>query len=289
MDFPSLVDLQEMLSLTEVQANARVWKDMAGNLTGFAILTRDETSCSLIFEVAPHAIQINLVAQIIAWGEQTAWQACPSYRGLLVLETRCLADDLARRSILEQHSFVKQSVGALHLFRPLDELVPPPLPPTGFSIRSLAGEPEVEAWVTLHRAAFCTQNMTIEYRQAMMKVQGFEPDLDLVAVAPDGTLAAYCVGSINEEENRLTGQKVGFTDPVATHPAYQRQGLARALLLEALDQLKKRGMLTARLNTNSENTAMQRAAQSAGFRELSRSITFSKTVSSNNQIAGKIA
>jgi mycothiol synthase len=278
MDFPSLADLREMLSLPESHANTTLWEDLDGKLAGFAILTRNETSCNLIFEISPRVIASDLPAQIIHRAEQVSRQLEQISLGELVLETGCRANALARLSLLGQNGFARQSVETLHLVRPLNDSIPTPLLPPGFSICSSRGAQEVSQWVKLHRAAFGTQNMTEEYRLAMLNTPDYDPYLDLVAVAPNGNLSAYCVGYIDHEGNLLSGQKVGFSDPIATYPAFQRQGLARALLLTVLERLQKRGMLAARLGTGSENIAMLRAAQSVGFREISRSITFSKKV-----------
>ncbi|MBE0699797.1 MAG: GNAT family N-acetyltransferase [Anaerolineaceae bacterium] len=166
--------------------------------------------------------------------------------------------------------------------RDLSEPIPLPQVPPGFIIRCLAGDEEA-AWVMLHRAAFATQNMTLAYRQAMTQSPDYDPQLDLVAAAPDGSLAAYVFGSIRYEENEQTGLKIGWTDPVGTHPDYQRRGLARELLLECLRRLRERGMQTARLGTGSWNSAMQRVAQTAGFRILNRTVLFEKSVA-NEQI-----
>jgi len=111
----------------------------------------------------------------------------------------------------------------------------------------------------------------------MMRAPEHDAELDLIAIAPNGTFAAYCMCSISEEENALTGRNEGYTDPVATHPAFQRRGLARALLLTGFRLLKQRGVDTAVLSTSSENTAMQRAAALVGFRVQSK-IWFVKQV-----------
>ncbi len=117
--------------------------------------------------------------------------------------------------------------------------------------------------------------MTAENRLAMMRTSEYNPQMDLVAVAPDGRLAAYTMGSISAA-NAVTGHKDGFTDPVATHPGFQRLGLARALLLAAMQMLKERGMDTARLGTDSENLAMQKTAQAVGFVVASKTVRFQK-------------
>jgi len=137
--------------------------------------------------------------------------------------------------------------------------------PTGFAIRHVAGEHEVEALVALHRAAFGTENLTVEDRLSWMRTPEYDPTLDLMAVTPDGALAAYCMCHISHEENARSGRSEGYTDPIATHPAFQLRGLARALLLTGLDLLRPRRVETAVLGTSSDNFAMQQTALSVGF------------------------
>ena len=108
--------------------------------------------------------------------------------------------------------------------------------------------------------------MTVAERSRWMRAPGYDPALDLVAVAPDGSLAAYCFCAIQQEENRLTGRNDGVTDPLATHPRHQSRGLARALLCAGMARLQARGAERALLGTSSDNRAMQAAAQAVGYR-----------------------
>ena len=75
---------------------------------------------------------------------------------------------------------------------------------------------------------------------------------------------------------------IGHTDPVAVHPEFRRRGLARGLLLAGAQLLKERGMELAMLSTSSDNKAMQKAAEAAGFRVYSKRIWFSKAIPKNN-------
>ena len=170
---------------------------------------------------------------------------------------------------------------SLHMVRSLDKSIPTPQVLAGFSIRHVTDEQEAKALVVLHRAAFGTENMTVEERLAMMRVPEYDSELDLLVSAPDGRFAAYCTCSISQEENERTGRNEGYTDPVATHPDFQRRGLAQALLLTGFHKLKQRGMDTAVLGTSNENTAMQRTAKAVGFRVQSTKIWFAKPVSQN--------
>ncbi|MBN1976236.1 MAG: GNAT family N-acetyltransferase [Anaerolineae bacterium] len=274
-DYPGIVDLREMLETAETQANTSLWRDGDGQLVGFAIV--HPAHGNLIFEIA-QARDGDLAAQMVAWSVERVRNARRESEEPASLQMSCRDDNLGRVALLEQLGFVRQEQYTLHFARALSDPVPEPQVPEGFGIRHLAGEHEVEAHVALHRAAYGTENMTVEERLSWMHTPGYDPELDLVAVAPDGALAAYVFCSISEEENALIGRKDGYTDPVATHPAFQRRGLARALLLTGFRLLKQRGVETARMSTGSWNVAMQRAARSVGYRAASKTIFFEKPV-----------
>lgn len=260
VDYPSRVDLEELLSLTEVQERTQLWLAGPGQLAGYALV--DELS-NLYWETDPglgEAFEQSVLAWVIAQARRAAQERQEGDPPGI----SCRSDDARRMRLLEQHGFTRQP-GALHLVRPLDQPIPTPVLPPGFSLRPSLGAAEADAWVSLHRAAHGTEYMTVERRLSILNVEDFDPALDLVAVAPDGRLAAYCVGSISHTENALTGCKNGYTDPVATHPDFQRRGLCQALLCAAMQLLRQRGMQTARLGTSQENQAMRKAAEAVGF------------------------
>ncbi len=273
--YPGIVDLHELLALPEVQANTRLWFAGDHQLVGFAIVDR---YLNLLFELAPQAA-VELESEVVAWGEscirRTFQDGVVSGR----LDASCSGEDFERIAFLERHGFVPQEIRTLRLIRPLDQPIPAPQLPAGFQIRSVAGDQEVEALVTLHRAAFGTQNMTVKERLSMMHTPEYDPELDLLVTAPDGRLAAYCLVSISRLENERSGRKEGNTDPVVTHPDFQGRGLAKALLLTGLTKLKQRGMDTAVMGTSSENLAMQHVAQSVGYFTRSKTLWFSSSVS----------
>jgi mycothiol synthase len=264
-DYPGVLDLQEMLAVPKIQAFSRRWMDSGGKLAGFVILDADKNSASVIFEIAPAWKGKALERKCMAWAEVSIQQAYPSYRGKYLLEASVCSDNIECIATLEQLGFKRQLGGAVHMERSLDDPIAEPQLPAGFIIRPLGGEAEAEDWVRLHRAAHGTENMTVEYKLAMMRTPYYDPALDLVAVAPDGVLAGYCVCFIDKEENTLAGRKNGYTDPIATHPVFQRRGLSKALMLSALALLKERGMNTACLGTDSQNIAMLQTAGSVGF------------------------
>ncbi|MBN1135151.1 MAG: GNAT family N-acetyltransferase [Anaerolineae bacterium] len=271
-DYPSPTDLNELLSLPAVQANTRFWSDKE-QIIAFALV---DPYNNLLFEC--QGATPDLQSEIINWGVECIRRKPHRAEEPLTLDASCREEDSDRIALLEQHGFVRQPVRSLRLARPVREPIPPPTWPGGFEIRTLKGRDEVQEWVQLHRAAFGTEQMTVEERLAMMSGTDYDPDLDLVMVGPDGRLAAYCMCQIFREENARTGRNEGYTDPVATHPQYQGRGLAKALLSTGLRLLQKRGVETAIMGTSSENEKMQRAAKAVGFRMESATVWFAKPV-----------
>ena len=198
----------------------------------------------------------------MAWGIACARRQAEQSGGAAVLDTTCRAEDDGRIALLRRHGFTEEAVHTLRYARPLAEPIPEPTLPAGYTIRPVAGEAEVIALVALHRAAFGTEHLTAGERLTWMRASDYDPALDLVAVAPDGSLAAYCFCVIHQEENLLSGRSDGVTDPLATHPAHQGLGLAQALLCAGLARLRARGAERALLGTSSDNR--RHASRSAG-------------------------
>lgn len=67
----------------------------------------------------------------------------------------------------------------------------------------------------------------------------YRRDLDLVAVAPDGAIAAFCTIWFDDVT------RSAYFEPVATVPAHQRRGLGKALLTDGLRRLQRMGALVA--------------------------------------------
>jgi ribosomal protein S18 acetylase RimI-like enzyme len=106
--------------------------------------------------------------------------------------------------------------------------------PAGFRIRTLAGENEVEAYVQLHRAVFESKNMTAGWRIRTLRRPEHRDDLDLVAVAPEGRLAAFCVCWLDKGSE---GKPSGQIEPLGVHDDFRNVGLGRAILSEGLRRL----------------------------------------------------
>jgi GNAT superfamily N-acetyltransferase len=97
----------------------------------------------------------------------------------------------------------------------------------------------------------------------------YDPALDLAVEAPDGQVAGYALFWFDP----VTA--VGLVEPMRVEDAYQRRGLARALLTAGLDRLAQRG--ARRLKVGYATDAARALYVGAGFRVTATCTSFSWT------------
>jgi mycothiol synthase len=265
-DYPVKVDIEENLASAEIRSITRLWFE-DGQPVGWAYV--DEFN-NLRWEIENRFEEL-IGAQIVEWGESCIRKAFVQ-RESAALDASCREDYAERISFLERYGFRQTEETTIAMVRDLIKPLRQPELPQGFVIRPIAGIQEAEAVAAMHRAAFGTEYMTTENRLAIMNTSEYDPSLDLVIVAPNGIIAANCICSTNEQG------KTGSTDPIATHPRFQRMGLARALLLAGLRLLTERGMKSAHLGTSGDNIAMQKTAEAVGYTAEYKTSWFSKEV-----------
>jgi GNAT superfamily N-acetyltransferase len=83
---------------------------------------------------------------------------------------------------------------------------------------------------------------------------------DLVAVAPDGRVAAFMVWWSDPSG-------IAQIEPFGTHPDFHRQGVGRALLKFGLARMQAAGMRTVRVCTEESREAAVAFYGSAGFEQ----------------------
>lgn len=97
--------------------------------------------------------------------------------------------------------------------------------------------------------------------QRLAQCSLYDPALDLAVETDDGQMAGYSLYWFDP----TTG--VGLVEPVRVEEAFQRRGLARAMLTAGIDRLVRRG--ATRLKIAYESDAAGALYQSLGFRPMS--------------------
>lgn len=180
--------------------------------------------------------------------------------------------DIIRNALLQAQGYTRtDDYLAFHALPMTQRPALPTLPP-GYAIRHVQGEADLDARVAVHRAAFRPSRMTVEKHRQVMASPTYRPELDLVAVAPDGTFAAYTIIWWDE------ANAMGIFEPVGCHPDHQRRGLAGAVMRKGLRYLFDLGARVAHVNSWREDSAGAGLYRSLGFSVVGRIYKWEKMV-----------
>ena len=230
-----------LLSSTSIDlaTDARIWKKNDGTVCGFALV--DLSVWGLFYLVNPSEEGGELEQEILSWACNRASHI--SRGKSIALRCRRVREDNPKRiSSLERQGFRRENDRqGLRMIRRLDVPLDRPLIPQGFRIRHLSGRDEIEAYVALVNSVI-PKATSVETHQKWIETPEYIPELDLIAVADDGTFAAFCQSYYDPLELMRSKRREGWTDPIGTAPLYRKKGLARTIILEALWRLKSRGI-----------------------------------------------
>lgn len=263
-----------------------LWEDAGGKLIGFAQLSISEpaevTDGWLWFRVHPQMRGGDVEASAIAWGEVRMREVSAVRGSLVKLRSSTRADECDRISLLQSWGF-RVDRYFYRMARSLSEPIAEPKFPEGFLLRQFPGEEDAEAWVEMFNQSFIDHwnhhDLTVEKFTYDLAKPSYRKDLDLIAVAADGTFAAFCCGQINVEECDRTGRNEGWIAVLGTRRGFRKLGLGRAMLLAILQQLKAAGVETAILGVDAANpSGALRLYESAGFHNIRDSISYVKDV-----------
>lgn len=81
-----------------------------------------------------------------------------------------------------------------------------------------------------------------------------------------GRVVAFVLGQIQEEYAMYRTGRYGMIHDLWVEPDHRRKGIARALMLAALDRFRTAGVKQARLDSAAGNAAAQRLFAECGFR-----------------------
>ncbi len=256
------------------QEHIRLWHDAGGKLVAYAILGEDP---SFNCQVAPEYEWSGIETEALAWAEgrvaELRGRDPENWSGHMATGAR--QDDARRRAFLEQHGFrFSGEFAEVNMLRSLAEPIPEPAPPTGCQVRGmLADARDIAGRAACQRAVWqpwTVGNVSDDDYAAFMRLPGYRRDLDVVAVTPDGAIVSYANCWLDPVN------RIGDFGPVGALPAYRRQGLSRAVMLEGLRRMRAAGMERACVSTGVSNMPAQGLYQAAGFRVVNRYLDYVK-------------
>ncbi len=247
----------------------RLWETRDGSLAGAA-----NADGAGLFYLQVHPDYRAVEEEMIAWAEDNLAAELPGGAGRSI-ETEVHEYDAPRQRILAWRGYEKMPYGGvLRKMRlgkaPLLEARQDP----GYRLRCVrAADPaDCQRIADLLNAAFNrTFHNAMEFSQFARTAPCFRDDFHLVAEAPDGGFAAH-VAVIFDEPNRR-----GLFEPVCTHPAHRRKGLAQALMAAGLGLLRAAGAREVTVETGDMLPA-NALYDSIGFSEVYRFFAWKKSM-----------
>jgi mycothiol synthase len=174
-------------------------------------------------------------------------------------------DDL-RHDVLTRRGYTRTAVQEYQRYRALAGEGTGPIPevslPEGYVVRALGGGEEHRARSWLSWRAFHPNDPDEDYEgwewyANIQRAPLYRRDLDLVTVAPDGSLASFCTIWFDD-----VTRSAAF-EPVGTAPEHQRHGLGKAVMCEGLRRVQRLG--ATRAYVGSYNAPAHALYASVGF------------------------
>lgn len=261
-----VVDLSYRLCSPAAQdsANGCVWLDDTDEMVGFCIVQRQFSTIDCV----AHPADVSLKEEMMAWAMQRLNALAQETGSFGFLYDSPIEND----PLALKHGFTRDDWEMRHLALSASSPIQfgaAPLP-EGFQIRPLNGRAEMKAYVDLHRAAFQSRNMTVDWRERTLGHPLYQPELDLVIETNDGHLAAFCIGWLATVQGVLTAQ----IEPLGVLPDFHRMGLGHAILEENLRRMLARGAETILIDAENTNDGSQGLYEAVGFREVGRTLKY---------------
>jgi mycothiol synthase len=216
----------------QLERDVFLWETEAGELA--SVLNREDAG-SAYLQVDPRLRTPALEEEMIAVGEE---RLAVQREGQRVLSVWADAEDPLRLDLLKRRGYTRGKWAESQWRRDLDATVPEvPLPP-GYTVRALGDVDELPSrswasWKAFHPEAPDEDYEGWEWYLNIQRCPLYRRDLDLVAVDPEGEIAAFTTVWYDDVT------RSAYFEPVGTMPAHQRRGLARAILSEGLRRLQR--------------------------------------------------
>lgn len=160
------------------------------------------------------------------------------------------SEDAGRQALLTRRGYVRGDWPEYQRRRPMSLPVPAAPVPAGYAVRALGDEAELPArswasWKAFHPDEPDEKYEGWDWYRNVQRVPLYRRDLDIVAVAPGGEIAAFCTAWFDDVTRTVV------FEPVGTHPDHQRRGLGRAVMAEGLRRALRLGATLATVGSYS--------------------------------------
>ena len=192
----------------------------------------------LYMHVHPEFRSPELENEILACAEQHLYMTDSA--GKRVLYALADEDDDLRSEVLKARGYTYREKPVYRWRRDLDASLPEVKVAPGYKVRSMGGADEFDARAWASWRAFHPDELDDgfdggDWYANLQAAPLYRRDLDIVAEAPNGEIAAFCTIFYDDTTRSAVCVLVG------TAPEHQRRGLGKAVINEGLHRLQRLG------------------------------------------------
>jgi ribosomal protein S18 acetylase RimI-like enzyme len=222
-------------------------------------------------DLLTHPQHCQLEDEMLAWAETELRDSASAGEEPPEIEVYAFAKDNERRELLAASGYTQTDEYHNYRTRSL-ETIPEQSVAEGYTLRNVGGEEDLGARVAVHRDAFAPSKMSVEKHRRVMESPTYRRDLDIVAVAPDGTFAAFCIVWYDEANRN------GLFEPVGCHSEHRQRGLASAVMCEGMRRVRVLGAATVNVVSSGSELSANRLYDSLGFTLVDRHERWTKSL-----------
>jgi len=225
-----------------LETDVFLWETADGQLA--AVLNR-EGPREAFLQVHPKFRSSELEEEMITIAEQNL--AAPGRDGRQALFVCPPSHDTLRQEVLKTRGFTlfdDPEAKEYQRSRLLSTPIPEVTIAEGYTVRSLGTVDELPSrswasWRAFHPDSPDEDYEGWEWYLNLQRIPLYRRDLDIVAIAPNREVAAFCTIWYDD------ATRTGYFEPVGTVPEHQRRGLGKAIMFEGLRRLERMGATLA--------------------------------------------
>ncbi|MHA2424223.1 MAG: GNAT family N-acetyltransferase [Candidatus Thorarchaeota archaeon] len=215
--------------LDEEDEYIKLWKDSESKIIAVTIV---KPSGGCWIHIHPDHLEVE--RDLILWIEKQRERGKKDSSEQVPIHFVVQEDDRARIELLEGLGYEKTSLEGADQVYDMDHEIPEYEIPDGYSVRHALINEEWEKYREVQVSVFPhVKVMNKKILKIYSTASFYVPELDIIAVDPEGNFAAFCTGRIDPLS------RIAELEPVGTHPDHRKKGLGKAVILECLKRFKK--------------------------------------------------
>jgi mycothiol synthase len=258
----------ENITHAKIEDVVRVWVTAEGEI---GAVLHPEGSGEAFFDIWPEYQSSEIIGEMIDEAENTLFDKTSS--GKKILTIWAINEDPIREEVLNGRGYSRGSNAEYMRWRDLSNQIPTFQIAKGYCIRNLGNESVLPSrswasWRAFHPDEPESEYKGWEWYLNIQRADGYQQDLDLVAVSDEGTIAGFCTVWYDPLS------KTGMFEPVGVVPEHKQRGLGKAMMIEGLNKLVQIG--AKRAYVGSYSPIAHALYESAGFNNFDLSVPWIK-------------